>query len=935
MAVRKDEVQVNVEINGAKAGSTLKELETSAKQLRRELRLLPVDSDEFTKKAAELNKVNGELKNISNTIKGVDNNLKQSTQQVGFWQRALSGAAGVITGMFTVQALQAAAQAVVSFIKEGFAGIKEASANTAQLEAVIASTGGAAGLAREDIDKMALSLRNATGIDDEAIRRSAAVLLTFTNVTGENFKRGEQAILDMSVALGTDLQGATIQVGKALNDPIQGISALSKVGVSFTENQKEFVKQLVETNKVAEAQAFILTELEKEFGGVAAAVAATEGGPWAKFQLMIGDIQESLAEKFVPAINSTIEFFIDLYNKSGPVVDIFRGIFEVFGQVWDQVKQLLASFGLFTGKVDAAGLVVKTLTTIYQNLTIPIRLVLTLIREFITVLNSVVAVGGGVANAISVVFNGIRELALRTFTGLKDLIVGALTFDAEQIQKGLDNTKGAFSSFGKNVADAYNTGYNEVRIKQFMALQEAAKKDDEVNKDLAKKRGQEIAHIETDAEKKEREKAAKDEIKRRLDLKQRLAEIDNQVAQAQVDAMQEGIEKDKAREDLRYNLQLQAVAKQITDLRALKATEEQIELENERLREAAYDQHIAEKLKIDEKYSKAAAEKAKKTLEEQKKQDDEAAKAKELRYKEDLDKQNIFFDTLLTAQLGKTAALLENERVTEAERQKILEDSRLAQELIERQRIEALSSLNNEYGKSTIEQDKVLAQQRLENAQRTSELRIQSEDILKQAIGDTFRFGIEMLSQDEAARRKNADLIKAFTIGQIFVDTEREVAGYFANPGSTATFGAAGAIRAALAIARAAFSVSRVVSQEFSGGGFTGPGGDKDHTGHRVAGIVHENEWVSPAWMTRHPVFSQVIHQLEGVRTRGFADGGFTTTPVFTPSLTNTNNLESLMVRLVAAAENWPQFVRGIFTYTDLIETLQGGQEVQSAGDMS
>jgi hypothetical protein len=61
--------------------------------------------------------------------------------------------------------------------------------------------------------------------------------------------------------MGTDMKGAAIQVGKALQDPVHGISALRRVGVNFNESQVETIKKLVETGQAAKAQGLILAEL--------------------------------------------------------------------------------------------------------------------------------------------------------------------------------------------------------------------------------------------------------------------------------------------------------------------------------------------------------------------------------------------------------------------------------------------------------------------------------------------------------------------------------------------------------------------------------------------------------------------------------------------------------------------------------------------------
>lgn len=148
----------------------------------------------------------------------------------------------------------------------------------AQTEAVIKSTGGAAGMTAEAVADLATQLSLQSRFSDDAIQAGENLLLTFTNIGADVFPDATQAMVDMATAMGTDVKGGAIQLGKALNDPIAGISALSRVGVSFTEDQKSVIKSLVETGDVAGAQAIILAELNKEFGGSAAAAAETFGG---------------------------------------------------------------------------------------------------------------------------------------------------------------------------------------------------------------------------------------------------------------------------------------------------------------------------------------------------------------------------------------------------------------------------------------------------------------------------------------------------------------------------------------------------------------------------------------------------------------------------------------------------------------------------------
>lgn len=214
-------------------------------------------------------------------------------------------------------------------------------------EAVIKSTGGAAKITANQVGDLATAISNKTGMDDEAIQSGANLLLTFKNVrneVGKNndiFNRATQAAADLSAAGFGDLSGASKQLGKALNDPIKGMSALSKSGVTFTEQQKKQIKTLVESGKVLDAQKIILAEVESQVGGAAAAA----GDPMKKLQVTIGNLREELGGALLPTVNR--------------VADGLRGfIAGVQGQ--GQVEG-------FSGKLHALGVTVRNLVVAFQR----------------------------------------------------------------------------------------------------------------------------------------------------------------------------------------------------------------------------------------------------------------------------------------------------------------------------------------------------------------------------------------------------------------------------------------------------------------------------------------------------------------------------------------------------------------------------------------
>lgn len=168
----------------------------------------------------------------------------------------------------------------------------EAEQVQAQLEARLRSTGGAAGLTRDELLSMASGLQNVTTIGDEAIVSAQNLLLTFTKIGRDVFPDALETVLDMSIAMDQGLKESAIQLGKALNDPIQGITALTRVGVQFTDAQKEQIEAMVEAGNVADAQRVILAELETQMGGSARAARDTLGGAFTALQNAAGDLLE-------------------------------------------------------------------------------------------------------------------------------------------------------------------------------------------------------------------------------------------------------------------------------------------------------------------------------------------------------------------------------------------------------------------------------------------------------------------------------------------------------------------------------------------------------------------------------------------------------------------------------------------------------------------
>lgn len=237
----------------------------------------------------------------------------------------------------------------------------DAEQTEAQLNAVLKSTKGAAGMSKDAVMGLADALSRVTPFEDDVIIGGENLLLTFTNIGKNVFPDATEVMLDMSQALGQDLKSSAIQLGKALQDPTDGVTALSRVGVNFTDQQKAQIKALVESGKTMEAQKLILAELKTEFGGAAKAAGDTFGGQLAILKNQFGNILETIGGAFLPAlkdlakwINAEILPALQAWaNENAPKIEAaLRGLAKWIGDEVIPALQQLDSW-LMTNLVPA------------------------------------------------------------------------------------------------------------------------------------------------------------------------------------------------------------------------------------------------------------------------------------------------------------------------------------------------------------------------------------------------------------------------------------------------------------------------------------------------------------------------------------------------------------------------------------------------------
>lgn len=259
---------------------------------------------------------------------------------------------------------------------------KQMEKEQAQLEAVLRSTGESAGFSREQLNEMASSMERTSTVSAGEINQAQTNLLAFTGIVGEQFPRALQSAIDMAARTGTTVTSAAETIGRALDVPSKGLTALSKQGFRFTEEQKKAAEQLEATGRTAEAQGIILKALEESYGGAAAASRDTFGGALMALQntidglltgsegsldgakVAIDDLNRALSD---PATAESVSKLFDLLAQGASTVvdslpfliDAGDGVVRVFSIAADALVGVFA-----TATMHAQGLAASMFETL-------------------------------------------------------------------------------------------------------------------------------------------------------------------------------------------------------------------------------------------------------------------------------------------------------------------------------------------------------------------------------------------------------------------------------------------------------------------------------------------------------------------------------------------------------------------------------------------
>ena len=296
-----------------------------------------------------------------------------------------------------------------------------------------------------------------TGIDNDAIIQAQAVAQTFlgqTKIT-QDLTNG---IADLAASMGGDLDGAAEKIARTIGT---GTNAFARQGLVIAEGATE-----------AERYAKVLEFVNLKAGGLAAEFNKADGFTKA-LSTSFGNFQEAIGSRFAPVVSGLRQAFVAFFDflSNSPVLT-------------DIIVALIAAGAAVSGLVAVAAVLVPVFTTLSAAaaafgvamnvafLGIPLLIGAVVAGVTLLALNwdkSMAAIKAASVGAVTL----ISEL----FTGLGQILRGALELDTSQIQAGLATLK---NSFQKAKDEAVST-YSEIRESQ----KEEGEKQNQEKKALA------------------------------------------------------------------------------------------------------------------------------------------------------------------------------------------------------------------------------------------------------------------------------------------------------------------------------------------------------------------------------------------------------------------------------------------------------------------
>ena len=333
---------------------------------------------------------------------------------------------------------------LAGFVSESVSAAAESEAALKRLEVALSQTGK---LSEENVkafQDFATQIQATTSYEDDLVISNIALIQSLARLDSEGLKKATEAALNLSSALGIDLETASRIVGKAAEG---NTTALGKLGIEFKKGATD-----------AETFSNVLATIESRFGGAAQAQAQTFAGTIAQLSNIWGDLKENVGAAITqnPAVIAAFGVLRDI------IISFSKSITEAFGQGnQDQIANL------FRLTLDSINAVVLTLDALGRGFVATVEISLAAIRGLAL---GIVTPAAGVLELLALI-PGIGE----SFKGAADAATNEMLRLSEAFDKNVSGFYEAvsgetfLSSVSQQIADArvnFDVLYNDIKTKQ-------------------------------------------------------------------------------------------------------------------------------------------------------------------------------------------------------------------------------------------------------------------------------------------------------------------------------------------------------------------------------------------------------------------------------------------------------------------------------------
>jgi len=342
--------------------------------------------------------------------------LDQAEGALAGFKKSVLGIGAAIGAAFSVVAIGNFAKEAVLAAE----GVQQANNRIAQIAKSTALFGAETGAVTDRLVKFAEAQEMRLGIDAEVIKGVQGQLLTFKALgqsaddVGGIFDRTTEAAFNMAAAGFGSAEGNAIALGKAMENPTKGLTALRRSGTTFTEEQQELIKSLQASGDLLGAQEVILGELESQYGGVAEATANAS----TKISLAFDNIKEQAGAVLLPIFADLVEGLMPVLEIIGTeLASAFTALSPVLTNIVGLLPDLIKSF------VPMIPIIGELVGLFLEMVVAVLPLFVDLFNQLLPVISELVPI---IADAFMVALKALMPVFMELVKALMPIVVALL-----------------------------------------------------------------------------------------------------------------------------------------------------------------------------------------------------------------------------------------------------------------------------------------------------------------------------------------------------------------------------------------------------------------------------------------------------------------------------------------------------------------------------